>query len=197
VYATAAVQVSSVDCPVIPVITMVRLITAFAFALVANADYICTTTPSESTVDCQCLTMVEQLLSTGRIASTVQIMAPGAENGQSDFTIGANPSAISYKFPDGQELCVTHPPNAHGRPDMVMAPCDFDGEGGFFIRINIGESTGHLEHIGKFRQHRPIECIEPNLFPGQDEIVSVGECSSSWTISSTPQCSSKSEMVIA
>jgi len=174
---------------------MVRLIAAFAFALVANADYICTTAPSASTADCQCLTMVEQVMSTGRTASTVRTLAPGAENGQSDFTVTG--AAISYKFPDGQELCVTHPPNAHGRPDIVMAPRDFDGEGGFFIRINIGESTGNLEHLGKFRQHQPRECLEPNLFPEDDEFVSVGECSSSWTISSTPLCSSKSEMVIS
>jgi len=78
-----------------------------------------------------------------------------------------------------------------------MAPCDYQSEGGFFIRINIGESTGNLEHLGKFRQHQPRECLEPNLFPEDDEFVSVGECSSSWTISSTPLCSSKSEMVIS
>merc|ERR1712028_130672 len=190
-----AVQVSSVDCPVIPVITMVRLITAFAFALVANADYICTTTPSASTVDCQCLTMVDQLLSTGRTASTVRTLAPGAENGQSDFTI--TDGAITYKFPDGQELCVTHPSAQHGRPAIVMAPCDYQSEGGFFIRINIGESTGNLEHLGKSTWGHPRECLEPNLFPEDDEFVSVGECSSSWTISSTPLCSSKSEMVIS
>merc|ERR1711865_1115939 len=127
---------------------------AFASALVAKAYFICTTTDAESRavgVDCQCLTMVEEL--TGQ--RTVWTLAPGAENGQSDFTI--TDGAITYKFPDGQELCVTHPSAQHGRPAIVMAPCGYQSEGGFFIRINISESTGNLEHLGKLVG--PRECL--------------------------------------
>jgi len=188
-FSAQAAQVCSVDCPVIPVINMVRLITAFASALVAKADYICTTTDAESRavgVDCQCLTMVEEL--TGQ--RTVWSLAPDAENGQSDFTI--TDGAISYKFPDGQELCVTHPAEPSG-PPFEMAPCDYEGEGGFFVPL----TTGRLFHVGKSTWNQPDECLEPDLVPGANYVVSVGECSSAWTISSTPQCSSKSEVVIS
>jgi len=190
-----AVQVFSVDCPVIPVITMVRLITAFAFALVSKADYICTTAPAAWTSDCQCLTMVEH---------TVLTMPPGAANGQSDFQLDTvimdfqNRDAIAYKFPDGQELCVTHHPNMAWNL-VSMAPCDGTPSwGGIFIHL----TTGQLQHIGNSTD-RP-ECIEPSLtapnwpceYGKPCESVAAGECSSLWTISSTPLCSSTSEMVI-
>jgi len=73
-----------------------------------------------------------------------------------------------------------------------MAPCDYAGEGGFFIL----DTAGQLFHIGKSTWNQPDECLEPNLIPGHREFISVGECSSAWRISSTPQCS-KSEVVIA
>merc|ERR1711865_852112 len=184
-----AVQVFSVDCPVIPVITMVRLITAFAFALVSKADYICTTAPAAWTSDCQCLTMVEH---------TVLTMPPGAANGQSDFQLDTviidfqNTDAIAYKFPDGQKLCVTRPHSVAWNL-VTMGPCDYEGEGGIFIHL----TTGQLQHIGVVGVVDRLECIEPNLIPGHRESVAVGECSSLWTISSTPLCSSTSEMVIS
>jgi len=182
---------------------MVRLITAFACALVANADYICTTTSAAST-DCQCLTMIDPSLDdqvTGPF--TVWLMGPGAENGQSDFTIryhidpyGGAYGTISYKFPDGQELCVTHPSDGEGDfHPPTMAPYDYGGEGGFFILGSDG-----LLHVGEHVDGRRRECLEPcSLLDNgcTGGLLAVGECSSSWTMSPTPLCSSKGEMVIA
>jgi len=175
---------------------MVRLITAFACALVANADYICTTTAAEST-DCQCLTMIDPALddqATG--PRTVWLLAPGAENGQSDFTVTDADGAISYKFPDGQELCVTHPTDGEGDfHPPTMAPCDFFGEGGFFILQH--DSGGLLFHIGKLVLDSSL-CLEPNETPFfSGGFLADGECKTSWTVSPTPLCSSKGEMVIA
>jgi len=173
---------------------MVRLITAFACALVANADYICTTTAA---ADCQCLTMIDPALDdqlTG--PRTVWLMAPGAENGQSDFTVTDADRAISYKFPDGQELCVTHPDDGDGDfHPPTMAPCDYGGEGGFFLLEH--RTDGLLFHIGKL-VHDSSLCLEPNETPLlSGGFLADGECSSSWTISRRPQCYSKGEMVIA
>jgi len=133
---------------------------------------------------------------------TVWLMAPGAENGQSDFTVTDADGAISYKFPDGQELCVTHPDDGDGDfHPPTMAPCDYGGEGGFFVLAgSVHDRTeGLLFHIGKLVGTWPSPlCLEPNetpLLPGG--FLADGECSSSWTMSRRPQCYSKGEMVIA
>ena len=96
---------------------MGRLIGAFACALVANADYICTTAPDEFASDCQCLTNVEHI--TG--VRTIWSLSPGHE-GQGNFKVGVQ---------------------------------------------------------------------------GHGELLSIGNCSAHWTVSSTPICSHESELVIA
>jgi len=135
--------------------------------------------------------MVEELTEVSHATyRTVRTLEPGERGGQSDFTI--TDGAISYKFPDGQELCVTHPAEP-SEPSFEIAPCDYEGEGGFFVPL----TTGRLLHVGKSTWNQPDECLEPNLVSAHTSYLSVGECSSSWTISSTPPCSSKSEMVIS
>jgi len=183
------------DCPLIPVITMVRLIAAFAFALVANADFICTSTPAAPS-DCQCLSMVgpgvdyvNQRPSYLTLDRVWTLETDPTKTGQSDFTI--TEGAISFKFPDGQKKCVTHPAGSSRVYDM--APCDYESEGGFFVPL----TTGRLLHVGKSTSNQPDECLEPNLVDPWFGALSVGECFTSWTISSTPQCSSTSEMVIS
>jgi len=197
-----AVQVFSVDCPVIAVITMVRLITAFACALVANADYICTTAPAVFAVDCQCLSMVQDNIDGHRLLSLPPgaLYAPPHPDGQSGFTINAGRGGgLAYENYGGQELCVTRPDEESpgrpfpGLPVIDSAPCDYYSDGGIFIAL----TTGQLYHVGKSQTNQTRECLEPNLVPGHVDWITVGECSSTWTISSTPSCSSKSEMVIS
>jgi len=192
---------------------MVRLITAFACALVANADYICTRQQHPdgvTTDDCQCLTMVEDYVPFGHTnpvgIRTVWALSAGDANGQSDFNYKGG---ISYTFSDGQELCLTHPnvppcdepPCAYdSEGGMRMTPCDYDSEGGIFIPHFGRSRTSWLYHIGASRENQTEECLEPNLIAGKRQAMFVGECSSFWTISPTPLCPSRprtSEMVIS
>jgi len=189
----------SVYCQVIAVITMVRLITAFVCALVANADYVCTNGPYWN--ECQCLTMVD---SSPMFDGRSVLSLPNIDfndDAQKYFTFtsgGPGGGGLAYTPPGVEKLCVTHPDEESpvpfpGRPVIDEAPCDYYSEGGIFITL----TTGELYHVGKSQTNETRECLEANLIPEHEEYISVGDCSSTWTISSTPSCSSQSEMVIS
>jgi len=162
---------------------MGRLIGAFACALVANADYICTTAPDEFASDCQCLTNVEHI--TG--VRTIWSLSPG-EAGQGNFTVGYTAhTPLRYRFPDGQELCL-----AYSYLGFRMQSCDEIGDD-YFQLIS---GARQLLHFSEAFPDHP-NCIEPNLVQGHGELLSIGLCSARWTVSSTPLCSHDSELVIA
>lgn len=163
---------------------MVRLIAAFACALVANADYICTTSTNWRNSDCQCLAMVQEIIG----FPTVWSLPPRASNAKFQSHFAITHGGISYQYPDGQELCVTYTNR------FEMAPCDDEGYGGVF-----GFDHRRLLHMGKSRENKTDECLEPYVDLEHTEVISVGECSPQWrwTMSSTPTCSYEREMVIS
>ena len=182
---------------------MVRSITAFACALIANADYICTTTPASN--DCQCLTIVEDM--SGRSNQLAfYVYAPGAAAAamdedcdkyyhfgcdvvirQSNFT--EKDGGIAYTHSSGEKLCVSGAKDCDEcNANLDMVPCDYHAEGGIFI-------LPELLHVGGGAPHGHDECLEPGHWNSHD--VSLGNCSSRWTISPVPSCGGESEMVIA
>jgi len=177
---------------------MVRSITALACALVANADYICTTTPASN--DCQCLTIVEDM-SGQRDRLELYVFAPGAaayKQLQSNFTEkkeGPGGGGIAYTTSNGEDLCVS----GVKEQSVDMVPCDYKAQGGIFVRLSStrdNDGDGQLLHIAPAQLLKGDECLEPGLFQFPHD-VSIGNCSSSWTISPTPSCGAESEMVIA
>jgi len=196
------------NCPLTLIITMVRSITVFVCALVANADYICTTTPASN--DCQCLTIVEDM-SGQRDRLELYVFAPGAAAynpddcsgcdvviGQSNFTTktgGPGGGGIAYTPSSGEDLCVS----GVKEQSVDMVPCDYKAQGGIFVRLSStrdNDGDGQLLHIAPAQLLKGDECLEPGLFQFPHD-VSIGNCSSSWTISPTPSCGAESEMVIA
>jgi len=172
---------------------MGRLIGAFACALVANADYICTSefslanSSGEFASDCQCLTNVEHNITGVR---TIWSLPPG-EEGQGNFTVGYTAhTPLRYRFPDGQELCLAYSEDS----SFNMQPCDDVGDDYFLLITNARQ----LLHMNEdFDPVHPVACIEPNLVQGHGELLSIGLCSARWKVSSTPICSHESELVIA
>jgi len=183
------------NCPLTLIITMVRSITVFVCALVANADYICTTTPASN--DCQCLTIVEDM-SGQRDRLELYVFAPGAaayKQLQSNFTEkkeGPGGGGIAYTTSNGEDLCVS---GVKENASLDMVPCDYKAQGGIFVRVQ-SPRDGQLLHIWGGSSQGHDECLEPGLFQFPHD-VSIGNCSSSWTISPTPSCGAESEMVIA